>query len=129
MGFLTTVTFYNDGLGDIEKNKGEFAEQILQGMNEAGLDSKAVDKSVGCHGNALRVQPSRHADNHVLFLHWGNMVHAMGQYEKDWDDLCKRNPECAKKMLDTAKEIVKSAEKALKKEKSAVNELYGNRNF
>jgi hypothetical protein len=113
MGFLTTVTIYNDAMEYSDGFKKELADQIMEGHHLANRYGKAKDMSIGCHCGAVNVQPSRHADHHVLYLHYGNMVHVVGASENDWKELCQRSPECAKKMIQESKRLIKYAEKQL----------------
>jgi hypothetical protein len=117
MGFLTTFTVYNDAMSSGKEFWHELAEQIMEGHYEANRHGKAAEKRIGCHCSAVKVEPSRHADHHVLYLHWGNLVHVVAPYEKDWTDLCSNNPDCAQRMINEAKQLVKAAEKQLKEAK------------
>lgn len=85
MGFLTTVTFYNDGADMLQKHPEELAKiltdachgvQINRGENFAGL---------GYHSNLITLQKPRHADNHTLYLHAGNTVVDIAEAEEsEW---------------------------------------------
>ena len=74
MGYLTTITIYNDSADQIKKHPRELAEkidlacsgfQITRGRNFDGLGNAA---------NILTLQKPRHADDHTLYLHAGNTV-------------------------------------------------------
>ena len=82
MGYLTTVTFYNDGADELVKHPKELAlilskacmgVQINRGFNQEGL---------GYRANLITLQKPRHADDHTLYMHAGNTV-------IDIDDLYK----------------------------------------
>ena len=114
MGFLTTFTVYNDAMSSDEEFWNELAEQIKEGHYLANRHGEAAERSIGCHCAAVKVEPSRHADHHVLYLHYGNMVHVVAPHERDWTDLCESNPECAQRLVKEAKQLIKEAEKQLK---------------
>ena len=77
MGYLTTITIYNDGCDQIVKNKekvadilynacsGEYNNNRLHYRNTVGL---------GNHANLFIIQKPRHADDVTLYLHSGNTV-------------------------------------------------------
>jgi len=114
MGFLTTITLHNDAVHVFEEHPEEFAKALFKGMDEANREHKSAD--VGFHGycNYITVEPSRHADAVTVYLHWGNMVSNINAYEPEFDELCKTQPELAKKMIKIAKDHLKFAERRLK---------------
>lgn len=74
MGFLTTVTFYNDGADQIKKHPEELAEALTNAcmgvQRNRGFDSQAL----GNHANLITLQKPRHADDNTLYMHAGNTV-------------------------------------------------------
>ncbi len=109
MGFLTTITLYNDhnyNLIDADK----FVEELIKRRDEANREHKAIS-----WGGAI-VQPSRHADDYTIYVHYGNMVLNLNPYCKDFEDLMD-SPEILKKFIDVADGVVKDAKKKLKEAK------------
>jgi len=106
MGFLRTVTLYNDRWHqhEIRAKPDEFIRELTESMDRAD-EYCAPDKLA----SYLRVQPSRHADDHTVFVHWGNTVIDIGH--RTFTDL---SPDVAKRLLKTAQEIVTYARKRLK---------------
>ena len=84
MGFLTTVTIYNDGASELKKHPEKLAEildhacsniQRNRGQNYAGL---------GSHVNLITLQKPRHASDHTLYLHAGNTLVDVYEADKEW---------------------------------------------
>lgn len=96
MGFLTTVTIRNDGLGQIEKHPDEFAKNLIDaiGMNYKG------EISCGNHANVAIVQKSRHADDWAIYVHAGNTVTHVSAYNTDSERFNKVNPGFFKGMIE-----------------------------
>lgn len=115
MGFLTEVVISNDALHEFRQDPKLFAKTIFEGIDRANREDKQVSMPFKSWGGHISVEPSRHADHEVVLLHAGNQVLAMGEYEKDWKELCKRNPELAKEWLDKAKYILKTAKEVLER--------------
>lgn len=114
MGFLTTVIVRNDALHVFEDNPKGFGEAILEGINRANLEQAQVSVPFEGYANYIEVEPSRHADHHVVFLSMGNCVTAIGKWEKDWARLVKTNPEFAKRLVMEAETLIKEAKESLK---------------
>lgn len=122
MGFLTHVTIYNDALDAFESDPEQFAKAIFEGIARANQTNKATDmpfsrKGGGGYSGYLCVEPSRHADDHTVFVHSGNMVFNLNPWNNDFRDLLVRNPEYAASLVKTAQAVVDSAKDALKKAK------------
>ncbi len=122
MGYLTQIVIHNDALHAFEKNPEAFGKAIFEGINNANRERKQVSVPFNSYCNYIDVEPSRHADHVVLFLASGNGMIAVGEYEKDWQDLVKRNPDLAKDYLDHVRRLLKGATKALKDLKSKEKE-------
>lgn len=74
MGYITTISFYNDGADTLTKHSEDLARKI-------DLATKGVQRnrgydydSLGAHANLMTLQKPRHADDHTLYLHAGNSV-------------------------------------------------------
>lgn len=115
MGYLTTITIYNDGCDLIKKYPKEFAEKVY----DSCLGVYTIDKSsntfgLGYHGNLVTVQKPRHADDHTIYVHNGNTLVEVNAYSKDFKTLLKNNPDFANKLIKQLKDEVKSLNKLLK---------------
>lgn len=107
MGFLTTITLRNDKLHDMEANPEAFARDLFAAIDKANEHHMAYDLD-----NRFIVQPSRHADDHAIFVHKGNSV--LDITGRRMDKVTKELPEVAKEYVDTAQSIVTWAKKRLK---------------
>lgn len=122
MGYLTTLTIYNDALHVFEDHPKEFAETIFEGIREAQREHREVSVPFGSYANYISIQPSRHADDETLYLHSGNCVTNLNAWSDDFRDLIEKMPNVAEKNIKRAKQILKYAEeklKAIKKEKKS----------
>lgn len=119
MGYLTTVTFYNDAQDNLEKNPKEFAKAIFDAQTKANMDLRAADGTVGFHCNALTVQHSRHADDNTVYVHHGNTLISVNAYDKDFQDLAERLPAVAMEYVKCAEEIIKRAKKMLNEKRKS----------
>jgi len=95
MGYLTTITVYNDSCNDIPANPQEFADAVYEACNSNKT------KHVGVKGGAdMKCQRTRHADDKTIYVHAGNTVCEMNIYAEESQDLVANNPEFAKEMID-----------------------------
>lgn len=97
MGFLTTLTIYNDGIHLLEPHAQEFAREVYR--IAAGLQP-AQDIALGGFVNAVHVQRSRHADATTIYVHAGNCVTEMNGFAESTVELLQRNPQFFKKLTD-----------------------------
>ena len=74
MGFLTTITFYNDAADAIEKYPERVTEIISDAQSVVQLNKGRDYDPIGSHANPVIIQKPRHADEHTLYLHAGNTV-------------------------------------------------------
>ena len=83
MGYLTTITIYNDSAHQIKKNSKEFADVIDQATH--GIQLKKGHDVVGLGGHDLiTLQKPRHADDHTLYMHAGNTVTDVFDADSEW---------------------------------------------
>ena len=114
MGYMTTVTFLNDGFDQIEKYPEQFVNAIKLGMY--GIDKHNRNSSrkfitthgIGYHGNLVEVAKSHHADDYKLYLVGRNTMTTFG-YANEIDDIKYR-----KELVEMAKWIIKDEEKRIK---------------
>lgn len=98
MGYLTTITIYNDSLGKFEQDPKAFGEAILKGIYQAQDSQK--EASMG----GIICQPPRHADDNTLYLHYGNTVTDLNC--REFQSLCSIRPDVAKTFVQVAKTIL-----------------------
>lgn len=114
MGYLTTITVHNDKIHSFREDPKQFGKDILDGMDKAYQEGK----SYSVRGGDIVVQPSRHADDTTLYLHWGNMVKSVNGYSKDFQLIIQNNPKLAEQMLDQAERIIKQSKKMLEEQQN-----------
>ena len=84
MGYLTTITFRNDGYGDFKKHHEETIKGIIDAMD--GIQKKNGDDcfSVGSFANPVVVQKPRHASETTLYLFAGNTMVDVDEAKSEW---------------------------------------------
>jgi hypothetical protein len=114
MGYLTTITIYNDGCDQIKKYPEEFAEKVYLACLGHFTDSGQLIKGsfgLGYHANLVTVQKPRHADDHTIYVHRDNTVVEMNAWSKDCETLARTHPsffdELLKQMENQVKELKK----------------------
>ena len=115
MGYLTTFTVYNDGLHIIEERPKEFGEKLYKSTRKS-LNS-TTEFGLGCFANIARVQQSRHADDHTIYVHMGNCLTEVNIFSEEFKRLIKTHPEFAKKLvnfLDSETKLIKNHLKKIK---------------
>jgi len=95
MGYLTTVTVYNDGLDLLKKHPQDFCEKLYN----AACKQKQVDFGIGYFANFANVQRSRHADDPTTYVHIGNTVTEVNPYSPEFKNLVNHHPEFAEKLV------------------------------
>jgi len=112
MGYMTTITILNDAYHEMEKNKEEFFDNILVGMNGRTRYHKDFQRincfGIGNYCNHMYVAQSNHADEDRLYLVGGNTMNTFGYANDD------KNIEYRKRCLKRAKEILKYEEQLIK---------------
>jgi len=111
MGYLTTFTIYNDGIDQITQDCDEFCRKLRQGPYLRGTNTFGH----GNHCSLVKVQKSRHADDHTVYVHMGNTVCEMNAHSSETEELLKNSPEFFDEMLTYMKRQVEALER-LKKE-------------
>lgn len=74
MGFLTTITIYNDGADQLTKHPKELAKKLKNACIGVQRNRGKDWDSLGDHGNLLTLQKPRHADDETIYFHSGNTV-------------------------------------------------------
>lgn len=96
MGYLTTITFKNDGLTDICKNPKEVIDKI----HNAIASGNTIEFGVGSHCNCVKVQKTRHVSDFTMYVHAGNSVFEINPYSNDFKKLVSNNPDFAKEIIE-----------------------------
>lgn len=74
MGYITTISFYNDGADQLEKHPVELAKKLYHASMGIQINRGNDTDSLGNHCNMLILQKPRHADSWTLYLHADNDV-------------------------------------------------------
>ena len=120
MGYLTTVTFYNDGADLIKKNQEELAEKLHMACTGFfNQDRETASTGLGHHANLITIQKPRHADDKTVFVHAGNTVVNIGKYSSELEWLYNRNPAFFDELLKEAERSVKHMKEIKKKLKKS----------
>lgn len=109
MGYITTISIYNDGADSIEKNAEDFAKKVADAC--LGVHTRDMRfNSIGCgsHANLITVQKPRHADDKTIYVHAGNTVIEMNPYSKKTQDILERVPTFFDELLDEMESKVKA---------------------
>lgn len=118
MGFLTTFTIYNDGIGEIEKRPKEFANAVCRGVS-SGASGRV---SIGGFSNVLKIQRSRHSSDNAVYAHAGNTVTEMKAYSRDAEEMCRKNPNAFDELLRVLESEVRELKKMKKEIECKVSE-------
>ena len=95
MGYLTTVTVYNDGLHLLRGHSQDFCEKLYN----AACKQEQTNFGVGYFANFASVQRSRHADDHTIYVHMGNTVTEVSPYSQQFKKIANHHPEFAKRLV------------------------------
>jgi hypothetical protein len=114
MGYLTTVTVYNDGLDLIKQDPVGFCDKLY----ETALNHKTKDFGICGFANFAHVQQTRHADDHTTYVHMGNCVTEVNPYSRDFKELLERNPGFAAALINHLDRDVKALKKMLRERES-----------
>lgn len=74
MGYLTTVTIYNDCADQLKTNPNGLAEDLYNACLSVQRNRGKNYLSLGNCVNGVILQKPRHADDHTLYMHAGNTV-------------------------------------------------------
>lgn len=115
MGYLTTFTIYNDGVNLIKENSKEFSNKIFEAST--GFNDTSRELQIGNFVNLVRVQKSRHADDHTTYVHMGNCVFEMNPYSQETKNFLERNPAFFEKAVKFMEAEIKQLKVMLKDSK------------
>ena len=114
MGYLTTVTVYNDGLDLLKKYPEEFCDKLYN----ASVNHEQKDFGLGGFCNFANVQRTRHADDHTTYVHMGNCVTEVNPWSIEFKELLQRHPDFAKALVSFLDADVKKLKKMIKEAES-----------
>lgn len=124
MGYLTTLTIYNDGIHIIKDKAQDFADKVY----DAAVGSvRPTDLGLGNFCNLVKVQKPRHADDHTVYIHMGNTVCEMNAYSEETLKTMTRSTEFFEKMLKEMERQCKMLKKQLNEFKEEKNAVHSNR--
>ena len=84
MGFLTTVTIYNDSADQLQKHPKDLAEKLDNACSGVQINRGYNYDGFGNASNILTLQRPRHADDHTLYMHAGNTVIDVYNANSEW---------------------------------------------
>jgi hypothetical protein len=84
MGYLTTITFYNDAASDLRQHPEEVSLLIYHAQLGVQKDMGRDYDPIGSHANPVIIQRPRHADDTTLYLHAGNTVIDLAEADSEW---------------------------------------------
>lgn len=84
MGYLTTITFYNDSAHDLRKHPNDVSELIYNAQSGVQKREARDYDPIGSCANPVIIQKPRHADDHTLYLHAGNTVIDVAEADSEW---------------------------------------------
>lgn len=114
MGYLTTITIYNDAQHKFKQYPMEFGQSILNGIDQAQLECREVSVPFRGYGNYISVQPPRHADDTTVYVHCGNAVMNMNPWGKEFQAMVSTCPDYVRKSIKIAEDMIKEAKRKLK---------------
>ncbi len=109
MGYLTTITFYNDDLGDFEKNKLKLAEDVISAMQDNGRQYT--------RRNGMVVQRPMHSSDRAVFVQGGNTVNQINVWSENTKQLMKDHPQFFEELIGEMENQVARLRKEQKKNK------------
>ena len=86
MGYLTTITIYNDGCDQLIKNKEKVADILHNACSGKYNNNRLYHGNtvgLGNYANLFTIQKPRHADDTTLYLHAGNTVLDISEITKE----------------------------------------------
>ena len=110
MGYLTTVTVYNDSLDLLKRYPQDFCDKLY----ETALGHETKDFGVGHFANFAHVQRTRHADDHTTYVHMGNCVTEVNPYSPEFKALLERTPGFAAELVAHLEREVRTLKKMLR---------------
>lgn len=117
MGYLTTIVIHNDAFHEFKEHPEKFGNAIIDGVYAAQREGRQVDVGFFGYANYISVEPSRHADDHTVYVHYGNTIFNLNPWNKDFEEFVSRDPEGAEKFVNVAQDILTNAKKEIKKQK------------
>jgi hypothetical protein len=112
MGYLTVVVIHNDALDEFSEHPKEFGEAICNAIKVCDHKPQSIPFGHSC--GYLDVLPSRHADDHTIYVNCGNTVTEVLPYSKGFQKLIQRCPDFAKKLVKILGSFTRMANEDIK---------------
>lgn len=112
MGYLTTITCYNDGKDDLKNHSEAFAEQICDVMENRFTRYFPITVPLGNFVNFAKIHQPKHSSEQAVYVLCGNTVCDMSPNSIETRELMERNPQYFERLL----QVLKSNYEALQQE-------------
>jgi hypothetical protein len=112
MGYLTTITCYNDGKDELLQHSEAFAEQICDVMENRFTRYFPITLPLGNFVNFAKIHQPRHSSEQAVYVLCGNTVCDMSSNSIETRELMERNP----KHFESLLEILRKNYEALQQE-------------
>jgi hypothetical protein len=110
MGYITTISIYNDGAYNLKANPTQLAEVMYNactGVYTAPYRNHRGSAGLGSHANMFTIQAPRHADEKTVYVHAGNTVVEMNPYSERCQKICDEFPDFFDELLSVMETKVK----------------------
>lgn len=84
MGFLTTITIYNDSADQLNKYPEDLAQKLTDACAGKQINRGFNWDDLGNASNILTLQKPRHMDDNTLYMHAGNTVIDVYDADSEW---------------------------------------------
>lgn len=114
MGYLTTISVYNDSIHNLKdlspEDAKDFCNEIYSAICQTAAGAK-VTVRLKNHMNFMTVFPSRHADDHTIYVNMGNCLTEI----QPWADQFKGRIELYRTFYEKIYKFLKLETRQLKK--------------
>lgn len=118
MGYLTTLTVYNDGIDSLSDNADRFSKGVLDASRDASIHNKPIEFGVGMFCNLVKVQVPRHADEHTVYINMGNSLFEMNAYNKETKEMLDKHPKFFERAVEFLEDQVEELKEMIKESKN-----------
>ncbi|MEM7087916.1 MAG: hypothetical protein AAF489_17170 [Bacteroidota bacterium] len=109
MGYLTTITIYNDDFDNIQKEPEHFVENLSLAMSSGA-------ERLFTLSNTVIIQNPRHSSESTVYVQTGNTCVELNPYSSVTMDLMRNNPEFFRECLEVMKKNILVLEQKIKEE-------------
>lgn len=88
MGYQTIICILNDALDEIENNKEEFIDKLINGIKSYHYDSSYFNPTIstGNHANVAKIITQHHASDIEVLISGFNTVEIIKIYSRNLDE-------------------------------------------